>query len=160
MPKRTDEEWQKILDEHEEADPTDDRTSFTLTEAARIKMLKEAVDSVIGPKIAGVPFLITRRQIQAIFDLPMVSAQRFIKRYLVPMGAVVMVGTKYLVQPWGIWRLLNPDGRCVYCGRGGTSECELTPKLSTMPLDKREKEHFEKYKRTKMPKYRTEPERK
>ncbi len=85
------------------------------------------------------------------------SAQRFIKRYLIPMGCVVQVGSQYLIQPWGVYRLLNPNGRCAYCGMGGVGKSETFTKFSVLPEDKDAPDtiRLERYKAEKrVPKYK------
>ncbi len=94
----------------------------------------DAIGDLVGPHRYGMPYLLDRADIQVMFKLPKRSAQRLIRRHLVPMGAVVRVGSKYLIQPWGLYRLLNPNGRCAYCGVGGKGECEKLPVYSVGPL--------------------------
>ena len=157
----TEDELRKMLEESDE-DAIPSTPTYKMsdhTEEERFQIARDTLDFVVGSHISGVPFLLNRRQIQALFHLPMRSAQRFIVRYLIPLGAVVKMGSKYLVQPWGLVRLLNPDGRCVYCGRGGRGDCEM-PKFSMMPeneelADNRLFEEFKASKR-KIPKYTTE----
>ncbi len=102
----------------------------------------DAIGDIVGAHRYGMPYLLRREDIQAYFHLSKRSAQRFIKRYLVPMGCVVQVGRRYLIQPWGVYRLLNPNGRCAYCGitRGGV-QCNKVLKFSVMDDEKHFKKH-------------------
>ena len=80
------------------------------TEEEQRRFNYDAIGDIVGPHRYGIPFLLKRKHIQVMFDLSKRSAQRFIKRYLIPMGAVIQVGSQYLIQPWGVYRLLNPNG--------------------------------------------------
>lgn len=127
------------------------------TEEERRRFSYDAIGDIVGPHRYGIPYLLKRTDIQVLFNLSKRSAQRFIKRYLIPMGAVVQVGSQYLIQPWGVYRLLNPNGRCAYCGEGGIGECDQMPKFSVLPVDKDAPDtvRLERFKALKrVPKYR------
>ena len=112
----------------------------------------DAIGELVAVHRYGIPHLLRREDIQAYFHLSKRSAQRFIKRYLVPMGCVVQVGRRYLIQPWGVYRLLHPNGRCAYCGEGGKGYCEPILKFSVMAEDDTsDGKHFKKHKYEKPP---------
>ncbi len=125
-----------------------------LARSSRFQFAEDAIGDIVGAHHYGIPFLFTRREIQVLFRLSKRSAQRFVKDYLIPMGAVIQIGSKYLIQPWGVYRLLHPNGRCSYCGRGGEGECEMLPKYSIS--SRSDTKRLEKYKASK----RKGPERK
>jgi len=89
------------------------------SEAERMKIARSNLDRIMQTTVKGVPVMLTARDIMEIFYLPRRAAYRFIKRHLVPLGAVILVGNSYRIHPWGIARLLNQGKRCGYCGRGG-----------------------------------------
>ncbi len=136
-------------------DVNSEATLYTEEEQRRFSY--DAIGDIVGPHRYGIPYLLKRKDIQVIFNLSMRSAQRFIKRYLIPMGCVVQVGSQYLIQPWGVYRLLNPNGRCAYCGMGGVGKSEQFTKLSVLPEDKDAPDtvRLERYKAEKrVPKYK------
>ena len=57
------------------------------------------------------------RDCMVVFWLDYRPALRFIRRNLAPMGGVVKAGSKLLVHPWAVHRLLNRTGRCPQCRR-------------------------------------------
>ncbi len=134
----TEEQLRAMLDEHAKWTEDVDRQAGYNDDAERSQVTPqfniEAIGDIVGPHRYGIPFLLDRRNIQALFQLSARAAQRLIKRHLVPMGAVVKVGSKYMIQPWGVYKLLNPNLRCAYCGLGGKGDCPTLPKLSTAPL--------------------------
>ena len=89
------------------------------SEHERMAMAKQNLDRILGDSIKGVPIMLTRKDIQMIFYLPKRAAYRFIRKHLVPLGAVIQVGNEYRIHPWGIALLLQQGKRCAYCGRGG-----------------------------------------
>jgi len=112
----------------------------------------DAIGELVPAHRYGIPHLLDRRDIQARYGLNPRAAQRFIKRYLIPMGCVIQVGRRYLIQPWGVYRLEHPNGRCSYCGESGKGEAKPLLKFSVAaPVTTSDGKHFKAHKHKKAP---------
>ena len=50
---------------------------------------------------------LTMNEIERLFRMPKRGAQRLVQKYLMPLGAVERVGRKYIVQTWGVRKLVG-----------------------------------------------------
>ena len=56
--------------------------------------------------------VLTMDDVERLFRMPKRGAQRLVQKYLMPLGAVVKVGRKYLVHTWGVRKLVGAtDGQ-------------------------------------------------